>query len=537
MTCSSIDRLKSNLDIANRSKSFSLKEDKFISDDFNAKLKKRFNLKYSKNEALKIINYVLEKIKFSINFQELKRPTIALANRVIRLFSNMASIKTNLLILDRALLQIKLHKNFILKENSILFQKWQNYGLKEELFYEYPNFSDFMMRSTLASQMKITSDNIKIIDNEPAILVEGKWTKFLEIENRFSYKYSAFYKEIFIFEKSTNEVFSYLPNSRGLQKFHPYLNAFDEVGKIQNNEYKNALKEALKFERNYLENKSKYKHILQIVTSKEKSRSNILKDSNFSEFASYQHPFIRFIDGDSKKVNILGYNLGFKARLNILKTFLGKFRSLDIWEYKSCDKKIVTNIALTDNEKEKFFNFCKKFINDDIKFGKKIAFHYMRQNCTSFVKNALEYATNEKISAELYLHELIYYLAPEILRKLSLFIKQSIHSLKNLTLKIFPKFVEKSVNFLIAKIQDIFNAIIAFSISIFASFLGAFSGNVARRLNNPESNQKFYPPLSKFLNWFNYSNYKIDFPSKLVFWQLKQKSTIIFDRPKKLRII
>ncbi|KKK49209.1 hypothetical protein LCGC14_3137350, partial [marine sediment metagenome] len=164
----SITAIKSNTQLALQSKSFSLKEDKLVQDDFKTRLKKRFNFGYSKNEALKIVNYVLEKIQLSLRNQEMKRPIILLGNRVIKLFAKSSSIKRALIILDRSLTQIKLHKNFILKENSVFFEKWKSYGFQEDIFYKYPNFSDFMLRSTLASQMKITSDGIKIIDNEPA---------------------------------------------------------------------------------------------------------------------------------------------------------------------------------------------------------------------------------------------------------------------------------------------------------------------------------------------------------------------------------
>ncbi|KKK54937.1 hypothetical protein LCGC14_3079630 [marine sediment metagenome] len=294
---------------------------------------------------------------------------------------------------------------------------------------------------------------------------------------------------------------------------------------------------AQKFEREYKGDKREYRNVLQIVTSKEFDKSNAFKNSNFSEFTRMQHPYIRFIDGESKKVYIMGYNLGFKARLNILKTFFGKFRSLDIWEYKRCEKKIITNIALRDIEKDRMFNFCKKFINDDINFGRKIAFHYLKQNCTSFVKNAVEYSTGEKIITDLYIHDLIYYLAPNILRNLGSVIKNSIVSLKNTIFRVFPKVIKNKLNFLIGKIQGVFNSALAFFLSIIASFLGAFRGRNARKLKNPDSNQKFYPPLSQLFNWFNYSNYKIDLPTQLVFWQLKQKSTISFDKPKQLRIV
>ena len=442
-----------------------------------------------------------------------------------------------MLILDRSLSQIKLTHSFVLKENRDLFEKWKSYGFQENLFYKYTNFSDFMMRSTLASQMKITLDGIKVIDREPAILVDGNWTKFSVIEKRFSYKYSDHYRESFIYEKKTNEVFSYLPNAKGLQKFHPYLNAFEPVGKLTDAEYKIALSTAQKFEREYKNEKQEYRNVLQIVTSKEFDKSNVFKNSNFSEFTRMQHPYIRFIDGESKKVYVMGYNLGFKARLNILKTFFGKFRSLDIWEYKRCEKKIVTNIALTDIEKDRFFSFCKKFINDDINFGRKIAFHYLKQNCTSFVKNAIEYSLKEKIVTDLYIHDLIYYLAPNILRNFGSFIKNSVVSIKNMSFSIFPKVINNKLNFLIGKIQEVFNSAIAFFLSIIASFLGAFSGNGARKLKNPDSNQKFYPPLSQLFNWFNYSNYKIDLPTQLVFWQLKQKSTKSLDSPKLLTIV
>jgi len=532
-----IDRIQADTRVLQRTKSLSVIRDRLIADRFSKRVRKFFDCSYSKKQTLKVIDYVQNKIVHCPDNQDVKKALVNFGNKVISIFFSNSTVRKAILVLDRALALIRVDHNFLLSENKKLCKKWESYGFKKELFYKHSEFSNFLMASPLASQMKITNDGVREINSEPAILVEGTWTKFSDLKNRFFYKYSPKYNEIFIFEKKTNQVFTYLPNKSGLCLHHPYLHAFKPVGKLTRAEYNKVLVEAQKFGRDYKLGKSKYKHILQIVTSQTPEGPCFYNRSNLASFFRTKHPYFRIIDANTKEVYILGYGLWRRSAYNFLTNFIGRFRSLDVWEYKKCKQKHVTNIAIADEEIKRFFYYCKKFINDDINFGRKIAFNFMKQNCTSFIKEAIEYALKEKIITDLGIDEIIYYIAPDFLRRVGAYIKNSVLSIKIKMISVFPTFIKTSMGYLAILVHKFWKAFVALGLSIIASFLGAIRGVRGRKLKNPDKQIHLYPPLQNIFNWFNYSSFKFDMPGKLFLWQLKQKSTVTFKNPRTLTIV
>lgn len=526
----------SDLSVINKSSSFSLVKDRIVEDSFGLRIRKKFDSDFATKEILKIVNYVTNKIDKSFNDKDLKDVLIDFGNRIISLFFSNISVQKIIILLDRFLAKIREGNSFVLKENTKLLDKWISYGFKKEIFYKYPYFSSFLLESHLGSQIKVTGDGIREIGNEPCILIEGKWTKFSEMESRFSYKKSSKYNDIFVYEKESNLVFTYLPNKKGLSQHHPYLDAAKPVGKLTSSEYKLVLAEAQKFEREYKTNKKDYKHVVQIVSSRKKDNAVCFNNSNLMRLV-VGHPYIRIIDADTKDVYILGYGLWKIQPFSILTNFAGQFKSLDPWEYKDCKEKVVTFIPLNDEEKKRMLYFCKKYINDDLFFGEKIVFNFMKQNCTSFVKNLIHFSLGEKIITDLKIDEIIYFIAPDILRKIGFFIKNSIFYLKRKIISLIPYFINNFLGRIALIINKIWSTTIAFGLSLVALVLGAIKGITARKFGNPDENSELNPPLSNLTNWFDYSSFKFDIPGKLLIWQLKQKSTVVFQNPKVLTIV
>ena len=440
-----IDNFLSDIILLEKTNHYSLGNGKIEKDNFATKFRKFVDRKYYTDSIIKIINYLLEKItSFSYNF-EMKRVIITLGDKIVLRFSNEKSVKKILLLLDRSLAFLRDKNSFLILENDHLLKKWKKYGLKEEFFYKYPEFSMFLMDSTLALQMKITKDEIKEKSNQPAILVEGKLTKFSDLKNRFDFKYSTKFKEVFVYEKATNEVYTYLDTREGLVKHHPYLNALSPVSKLSRSEYNILLKKAHSFERNYVGKKSDYNGILQIVSSKLEEKNSLFNKSNFFDFLfTPKHPFLRLIDPDTKNVYVIGYWIWFckKRSIGPLTTERGRFRSPDIWEYKDSTQKLVTNIALNKDEMKRIIYFCKKYVNDDINFGRSIAFNIMNQNCTSFIKSAVRYSLKEDIITNSSLSEMIYEIAPTFLRKVGVSLQQNLYSIQNKTVDVFPSIIK-----------------------------------------------------------------------------------------------
>ncbi|MBN2479097.1 MAG: hypothetical protein JXA94_02600 [Parachlamydiales bacterium] len=540
---SSISKVKSSPDLAilEKFRSFAFINDDFEKESFSTALKNVLVTKFYSFENLSFLCYVIDIIsKFPKNLVFFKNSLIEKCHVVIKSENDKPDGKS-LIALDRALGYLRENHNFLLRRNKTLFEKWKSYGFKEALFYKYPEFSQFLLDSSLASQIKVTKDEIQEIANEPAILIEGKWTRFSDLKKRFDYKFSPKFKETFLYDKQSDEVFTYLDTKKGLVKHHPYLNALDPVGKISSSEYQAILKKSHQFERDFDKPKRNYKYILQIVTSKMPPGKSSLSKSNLFDFLLRpRHPYFRLIDPDTKNVHIIGYGFwNWKDKMGFfgpLVTDQGRFRSPDIWEYRNCSKRIVTNIPLNKEEMKRFTYFCKKFVNDDINFGKNLAFNFMNHNCTSFVKEAVKYSFSKQIITNASLDEIICEISPNILRKLAVFLKSSVVSIKEKFISFFPDFVKKVDSFLFALIDKIKNVVIAFFVSFLASFLGGIRGKNGRKIKDPEKEEVISPPLLSPVNWFRYSLFKFDLPGKIQIWQMKQKSTFVCDNPLKLTI-
>ncbi|NGX56589.1 MAG: hypothetical protein K1060chlam5_00832 [Candidatus Anoxychlamydiales bacterium] len=527
---SNINLLNQNLNALKNYNYLSIKGDEIIEDSYLEIFKKFINRGYKNRKDFQIVNYVNNLINSSNESN--KELITKLSNRAISYLKYNKTLKKDILLLDRLVEKISKVYRFQIKKNKELFKKWKLYGFDSSIFYKYPKFSDFLFNSNLAAQVKVTNDLIKIIENEPAILVEGKYEKFSDIEKRFGYKYSYEFHEIFVYEKDTNEVFTYLDTKMGLVQHHPYVSCFKPISKISNDEYIKLLDLGKTFNRK--SSNLEKKHVLQIVTS------NIDKDEknsyNITKFLKSKHPYFRLIDSD-KNVYIIGYGNWIDSKIySFSNTTRGRFRSPDIWEYKRCEKKFVTNIAIDEEEAKRFKYFCIKYMNDDLNFGRRIAFNFFDQNCTSFVRNALKYSLDFKLDSQASLFEIITFIVPDIIANTYKNIESKTKLLLRKTAVITPSIVKTLSKYVYFVIEKIIKLTFTFFVSSITFLLGAYNSKKGRVIKNPDKVENFLPPLSSITDWVTYSRYKIDAPAKLQYLQKQMHTTKKYKKPLKLAI-
>lgn len=447
-------------------------------------------------------------------------------------------------------------------KNLALENKMKRDGHDVKIFRKFPKFVLFLEESGLLSQIKITRDDITIVDGEPTILVEGKRMPWSELEEKFTWEFAGieFKNEKFIVckdpkSKNNNEVYTYLDNGKGLQKHHPYTSKkLTPISKIDDADYRKTLKKAKKFKRAGESDtvrkakKEERKFILQIVTSKTTG-----PNTNFHNLIMRsKHSYLRVIIGKdnpdlrTKKGEV--YEVGNYGTFNKYAPFspgAAQFRSPDLYEYKTCEERIVTNIAITQKEANKLFQFVDSYHKRRLNLGIRIGFHLFYQNCTVFVRKACE-AADIKLPTEIALSDLICKIAPEKIQKLGKKIKQGHKKIVNLEARAVQIFPKKVKNFLIASrlalievVGKIIEIITAISLLPANFFLGGLKGEdgVAFDIEKKKKRDGVAPPLKRLKNWFSLSTYRVNLPGVLIEWQKNQPSTEIYNKPIKLAIV
>lgn len=516
-------------------------------------LRYRFFPCYRKSKVEEIANSILQKLSQEPSSK--RGELLKLGERLISRYGKAALLKKSLKRFDRALAPYKENIEYQNRENQTAFEKWVRAGQPPEIFRDHPLFASFLEKSQILSQMKVTRDQVRLIDQVPKLWVEDRWLSLEELENRFELIYSKLYGQLFVVEKETRCVYTYLDNGKGLQKHHPFLSTTTPISKLEENDYQKTLAKAKEFIRpeetdlSSEEREEKNKNrtfILQLVSSYDKKGS-----SNFSEFVqNRKHPYLRLIIGaDNPELRTHRrevYEVGYGWKSPPLLPFIytqGRFRSPDIWEYKNTAKRIVTNIALSQEEARRFYLFTLKYHLDGIHLGKEPAFHLLQQNCSVYFRAACA-AAGIGVPTEASLGETLYRIAPDILRKpydlLNLGLQKISRTWSLLVDKAFPENFFKGLTPTWLKIKesvkDFFNGLAAFIAVPFRALLGEGSGQggVVFGPKDQEA-KKLEPPLRSWKNFFTLP--KLNFPGISQEWQLKQPSTVVYENPVKLAIV
>lgn len=424
---------------------------------------------------------------------------------------------------------------YLIKDNEILLEKWCRYGFDEEIFHNHPDFARFLFDSNLASQIKITRDKIIRLDGSPAILVEGQWTTFDELKDRFAFKFDAIHHETVLYEKKSGEVYTYLDLGQGLECFNPYKEGLQKpMSRLTQEEYERTLACANQFIRVTDlpdETPPARDYIFQIVSSTIETNTENPWVGNFRKlFIKPQHPYIRIIN-PLGEVFETGFMLGKKLKEPLI-TERGKFRSIDLWELKQPLERIVTNIAISKEEFEKAQAYVDFYLNSQ----EKPAFNYLKQNCTVFAKNILRASTGINIPTQMSLFKIIKLASPEAFKIIGTFFVNCVKTITKPIINITPQWLKKAITYVATVMKKVAIAVATFFFSIVNMMLGGLRGAKGRKFTTNSKKRNLFPPLLKLKNWYRAKVYDINFIAPLQNWQKVQQSTIIYNRPIKLSI-
>ncbi len=460
---------------------------------------------------------------------------VGFGDRLIERYQTNSLCEKTLQAFDRTLRPLRENQNYLHPTNQKIYSKWLKLGLDPEIFHRFFEFAQFLESSKILSQLKTTKDFVRMEGEEPALLVEGIWTPWSEIQKRFSI--SEIPQQGPAAVDDSGSVYTYLGNGQGLQRFHPYLfNAFKPMAVLTNEELEETQSLAGRFPRADGESRP---HVLQIVTA----YTDRGGDSNFSRtLLKSRHSWIRFVAGEDlpnyglKKGDVC--SLGFEGTISRTCPFAisqGRFRSPDFWEYVSQDRQYTTCIPASKQEAENALKYALEIhrTNTDTEIGKKVGFYAPRQNCTIFVKEIAK-QVGVDIPTHIGVASLLWKIAPDAVQNLGRQIRAWYRSATQTTAAILraytPQWLSETAIATGIKIRNYVRACLELLASFWLTLGNIFLGGAR---NNQETfeplklNGKPIKPIAQDLpNLPEIYNYWYSLPSQVVEWQEKQPSTI-----------
>ncbi|HAB99383.1 MAG TPA: hypothetical protein DCE71_06140 [Parachlamydiales bacterium] len=494
------------------------------------------------NQILNITLFVKERLDQSPEY-------LKLGEQILRRYRYDKSVKNILIDFDRVLGMHRKELAYAIAENQQALTKWRKAKQDDEVFKLPPELTRLLERSKLLSQIKITRDQIRMIDGKPALLVKGVWTKETQLHERFHYEYSKTFDQIFIIETATNEVFTYLDNGKGLQKFHPVKAPLSKpISTLSEEEYLKTLEVAQKFCRPgevcCNADLNSRTEIIQIVSSRING-----PDTNFHQtWLNARHPWYRYIewDPDTRQAKVYEIGFGWKKKPWLpLKTTDGRFRSPDSWEYMHADERIVTNMSVTTEELKRFKQFLLFNFNRCSNLGQKIDFRMDHQNCTSLIFSGQQ-VINIPVPTQMALHEILWQCLPNTLKEVGMITEGAVVTLRDRTKRLLhpvtPSCVVSTTHKLITVIRAVFIAILEALLSFLLNPLRIMLGSSPAEEHIPwkaSHRTQVYPqrPEWRWYNLLSLDSYWVHLPSKLQEWQLQQASTVITHNPTRLSIV
>lgn len=466
-----------------------------------------------------------------------------IGRKIITKFKGHSELHKELLHFDLQLARLKKsdQRTPLLATNVERLKKWKDYGFDPNVFYLNGNFVDFIFDSFLGSQMKVTRCpqlQLREVDGQPALLVQGQWMSAKTFLTQFESRWDKTYREKFIFKKGTDHVFTYTDTGCGLVPFHPYREGLKTpISKLTKEEYHAVLHSAQRFQRQgesttdatSNQKQTERRCILQIVSSRvneEKKYSPLTK--NLHNLLNRKHPWIRIIAPDELGDGAQVYSIGFNWQARVKKrqplhTSLGRFRSIDFWEYQAAER-YVTNIAITSQEFKRLQEFPEKFLRE----GQAPAFNLFAQNCSVGVREAVADATGIELPTGIATYPLLRRLLPDFVSRFLHKTERLFESAKSLIARVTPRLVHRAYDFVADKIVAFYSATVAFRLSFFSLFLGAARTANGRQLSNAE--QKLAPGVCHLPYWYDLSLHRFHLPALLQEWQEQQPSTVIYPK-------
>lgn len=516
-------------------------------DLFNIDVVQKWNYSQLRKEPqmTKLVNEILARLNDPSKGDSAIKP----ATKFVELCVKNKINSKMLSILDR-----QLHAKdtaFQIAENKANFVRWNKWDFNSDVFVHHYEEAKYLLNSPLGNQMKIFKDPIIMQDHLPGILVAGQWTSIQAVQDQFEIKYLPKFKEKFMVLKGTEDVYTFLDNGRGLQEHNPYTaeTLSCPLTRLSDDEFDRTWIEAMKFKRTDDERSDDSRtFIFQIVSS---YITNSQNNNAMELLYRRKHPWIRVICGrenpefGTKKGDVFEIGFGWTAPSKLVaKTTEGRFRvNGDLWNFKTAEQRVVTNIAITPEEADEILQYILGFHSRNIhpsKADDKIAFNLWSQNCSAFVHHIAKKA-GVHAPTQIYLTELIARISPNWLKAIGRGFLSVKSGVKSAFSAVVPSFINKPLTWAIHMIRDIglsiANFVLVRPFSLISLALGGGSGAVGREFTR---NAHVKVPLGSrlnFKNFFSLRRFHYHLPGILQEWQRKQPSTVIYKDTVKLSIV
>ena len=205
-----------------------------------------------------------------------------------------------------------------------------------------------------------------------------------------------------------------------------------------------------------------------------------------------------------------------------------------------CKKRIVTNIPLSPEEAQNGFEYAIRQQNKQVQLGRELEFG-ANQNCTVFVRKFAEQA-GIAIPTEIELKPLLFRVLPDVLKRLgsqiASYTRCASNGLSRAIRASTPACVAKWTLSSAEKIHHIYlqaiDSLAAFVLLPIRTLLGRIFPSNGESFDEGEQIQTAAPSSR---TWFNLSSYRYNLPIVLQDWQLKQPSTVVYEKPVRLTIV
>lgn len=413
-----------------------------------------------------------------------------------------------------------------LEKNQKDFARWKRWGFSPDLFHKHYEFVRFLLDTPLGSQMKLFVHDqiITLVDDEPAILIEGEYKKFSFFKDQF---HVDSFKGENVLVGADGFVYTYLENGKGLQQHHPYLcDKPIAVARLTDEMFNKTMEAAQKFYDKPVSTEE-FPHILQIVSSEAEGINTHFTNT----LLNAKHPWIRIIlgkdMGEHKKGDVFDVGFGWAQKpllpgINIT----GRFRCMDLWNYQSAKRRIVTNIPITAENVIQLNQLVMEHQRASTQLGHQLGFNLFRHNCTAFINAVGKVVPSVGLETRIELKDLVVKVSPEWLKSVGRFGIAGYRKVKGV-LDELPAFIRVPARKIAEIVRRIIDFIVAIPVNVFTYLTGGALGE-----KNPGFDRNVEPQLlrTQLKDFYYY------LPGVLQEWQKRQKSTVYFDKPTTLAV-
>ncbi|MBB64278.1 MAG: hypothetical protein CMO81_04370 [Waddliaceae bacterium] len=485
-----------------------------------------------------------------------------LAHTLLSRYKNVKGRANNALAkLDRALVaqaaQDGRGAEFEMLVNQQFLKRWTRYGHSEEMIKKYPEDFNRLYQDSVLGQMKVFCGELKEAhekNHELSLLVNGKWTttsNFYKIFERVDGK-GIHQDDRQIRSKETGKVYSYLGNGLGFEAFSSACDPLKVICRIPSSEVDELVTLGNAFwEEENLEAPKNPQFVVQIVSSfvnlcnDKKSLKNAFHKGRMSQLLFQpKHPYQRIIcteddlvlgDMQLKKGDVLEVGFGWeKAPKLPFKTTKGRYRGIDFWEYKTPDKRFISNITIEKEQAQNFFNSTRSRLTAQLESGEYIPFNLARYNCTAYLVEVLKnsHIVDIEKDIKIQLPDLVKKISPKHLEgstrngyKVARFLHKNTGRAAK---KILPSPFYKALLKADKTSFNVFEKTASLGTAAGISTVGAVLGNQLGDSGRTASGEGSVGPSMRDI--FNLDAYYYYLPGLVQVWQRKHpKSTRVFD--------